>query len=248
MTEKNLDQEALSYENCEGDPAHYDFGAITPVYYVEEPQYQLESICGHDQRIKVTSTATLPYKAVCKLYLKSKSGHNLIGTGWLTHKNKLYTAGHCVYNPDYGGWMDSIIVVPGLAGTLEPFGRYVAEAMAATNEWIKSRSRRYDMGTIKLSTQVSHGDVLIPTLTDAAEGTVCGYPGDRDRSVFQYKMRDSVGEKDGRFFYQIDTFGGQSGSPLLKDNRHAIGIHNYGGCDNKASDLYQRFIDDVDKW
>ena len=143
-----------------GDPSDYDFDAITPVYFVTESQYQMESICGQDQRTKVTGTTTLPYKAICKLYMKAKSGHNLIGTGWLTGRNKLYTAGHCVFDSDYGGWMDSIIVVPGLAGTVEPYGRYVAEFMVATNGWIKNRSRRFDMGAIKLSTQVSHGDVF----------------------------------------------------------------------------------------
>lgn len=248
MPEEQFNEKGLSYEKCTGDPAHYDFDAITPVYFVEESQYQLESICGQDQRAKVTGTTTLPYKAICKLYMKSKTGHNLIGTGWLTDRNKVYTAGHCVFDSKYGGWMDSIIVIPGMAGTVEPYGRYVSEDMSATNGWIKNRSRRYDMGAIKLSAQVSHSDVLTPTLADSAEGTVCGYPGDRDRSIFQYKMRDAVSKRNGRFFYQIDTFGGQSGSPLLRDNHRAIGIHNYGGCDNKASDLYQEFIDGVARW
>ena len=89
---------------------------------------------------------------------------------------------------------------------------------------------------------------LTPTLSDTNEGTVCGYPGDRERSLFQFKMRDAVSKRDGRFFYQIDTFGGQSGSPLLRDNHRAIGIHNYGGCDNRASDLYQEFVDGVASW
>ena len=35
---------------------------------------------------------------------------------------------------------------------------------------------------------------------------------------------------------------------LFRDNHRAIGIHNYGGCDNKASDLYQKFIDEVAHW
>ena len=104
------------------------------------------------------------------------------------------------------------------------------------------------MGAIKLSNDVTHSDVLIPTLADANEVTICGYPGDRDQGIFQYKMRDAIRKRDGRFFYQIDTFGGQSGSPVLQNNELAIGIHNYGGCDNKGSDLYQEFVQAVDGW
>ena len=246
MSEQTKKQGSLVFHKCEGDSKDYEFDKITPKYFVIE-QTQ-ESLCGHDDRRKVTATTMLPYRAICKLYMRSKSGKNFIGTGWLSHKNKLYTAGHCVYDHKEGGWMHSIIVVPGLAGTFEPYGRYIADSMLATKDWINDRSRRYDMGAMKLSQDVNHSDVLTPKLTDANEVTVCGYPGDRDRGFFQYKMRDAIRKSKGQFLYQIDTYGGQSGAPLLQDNSQAIGIHNYGGCDNRASDLYKGFIDDVNAW
>lgn len=144
--------------------------------------------------------------------------------------------------------MASIIVVPGLSGTREPFGRYTAAAMRCTKYWQDDKSQRYDMGAIKLSSNVSHDSYLVPTLADANSATVCGYPADRDTGIFQYKMLGAVTKRDDRFFYQVDTFGGQSGCPVLENNNRAIGIHNYGGCDNSASDLYQQFLDDVDSW
>ena len=144
--------------------------------------------------------------------------------------------------------MKSIIVVPGLAGTIEPYGMYTAIQIMTNEAWINNRTARYDMGAIKLSKDVTHSDVLVPTLADANEATVCGYPGDRDRGIFQYRMRDAIRKKGGQFFYQIDSFGGQSGSPILQNNECAIGIHNYGGCDNKGSDLYEKFVDEVNNW
>lgn len=225
----------------------YDETNIMPRYFTDEDITQ-ESVCSTDHRIKQIDTTRLPYKAICKLYMKAANGSNFIGTGFLTHRNKLYTAGHCVFDHNAGGWMQSITVVPGKSGTNEPFGRYTAEKVFASSDWVNSRSVRHDMGAIKLSSFVNHSDTISVTTTDANEGTVCGYPGDRDTGVFQYKMRDMVRKQDGRFFYQIDTFGGQSGAPLFKNSGVAIGIHNYGGCDNKASDLTQEFIDRVDSW
>lgn len=244
--EKTNDHEDVSIQDCVGDCDLYDFDNITPKYFILD-QTQ-ESVCGNDDRVKITNTTVMPYKAICKLYMRAANGKNFIGTGWLTHSNKLYTAGHCVYDHDEGGWMQSIIVVPGKSGNSEPYGRYTASSMLATNGWINDKSKRYDMGAIKLSSNISHSDYLSPALGDADSATVCGYPGDRDTGIFQYNMRDAVNKRSGRFFYQIDTFGGQSGGPVLKNSSSAMGIHNYGGCDNSGSDLFQRFIDDVNNW
>lgn len=225
----------------------YDFDNITTKYFTDEALSQ-ESVCATDERVKQIETLTLPYKAICKLYMKAADGKNYIGTGFLTHRNKLYTAGHCVYDHDSGGWMKSIIVVPAKAGQSEPFGRYYANSLYASSEWINSKSLRFDMGAIRLSSDVSHSDMISVSIGDSSEATVCGYPADRDTGIFQYKMRDFIRKKGGRFFYQIDTFGGQSGAPLMKDGATAIGIHNYGGCENKASDLDQDFINKVEIW
>ena len=238
--------EELIIHKSEGDPNSYDFDNITPKSFINEQSQ--ESVCSGDERIKVIDTSILPFKAICKLYMKAANGKNFIGTGWLTHANKLYTAGHCVYDHDEGGWMDSIIVVPGKSGISEPFGRYNSSDLVAANGWIEDRSRRYDVGAIKLSSNVSHSDFLSPSPSDSDTATVCGYPGDRDTGIFQYRMRNSIRKNNGRFFYQIDTFGGQSGGPLLRNNGIAIGIHNYGGCDNSASDLFQGLIDFVESW
>lgn len=229
-----------------GNGQDYDFENIAPMYHVLDED--LETIRNGDERRRVDYTAVMPFKAICKLYMKAADGRNLIGTGWLTHSNKLYTAGHCVYCHARGGWMKSIIVVPGKAGTIEPYGRYTAEALLTLEPWIDDQSARYDMGAIKLSSSVNHDDFLSPTLSDADTVTLCGYPSDRDRGEYQYRMRDDVRKTDGRFFYYIDSHGGQSGAPLLRNNSIAIGIHNYGGCDNSGSDLYRGFIDYVERW
>ena len=61
-------------------------------------------------------------------------------------------------------------------------------------------------------------------------------------------MESLVRKDGGQFRYQIDTFGGQSGAPVCIDGIRSIGIHNYGGCENTASDLYPEFIDGIEQW
>ena len=229
-----------------GDPARYREDQIAPKFC--RGPVTAASICGPDQRIKVTDTSALPFKAICKLFMRAPNGRQLVGTGWLTHANKLITAGHCVFDVEEGGWMDSITVVPGMSGHDRPFGRFAAQDVVACGAWLDHRSRRFDVGAIKLSGGVRHQDFLTPSLQDSDNVTVCGYAGDLDTGIFQYRMSHPASKVDGRFYYSIDTFGGQSGAPVLKNSDTAIGIHNYGGCPNSGSDLFEELIAFVNAW
>jgi len=250
MAENNVnDPGDLIFTRLNEGRAESNFDEITPRYFLTDPDaVTAESVCGIDNRVKVTATTILPYKAICKLYMGSPTGKSYIGSGWLTDKKKLYTAAHCVFDLDAGDWMESIIVVPGKSGLAEPYGQYHASELAATRGWIEQGSARYDMGAIKFSGDVNHSDFLTPELADPNFGEVCGYPADRDTGVFQYKMSDTLTKNGGQFQYLVDTFGGQSGCPLLRDRTRAVGIHNYGGCPNSSSDLYQEFIDSINNW
>lgn len=222
---------------------------ITSESWIEHDEVlTAETVCGIDQRQKVVATLQLPYMAICKLYMKAINGLNYVGSGWLIAGDRLYTAGHCVYSQGSGGWKSSIIVIPGKSGLSEPYGRYKAIEVMATKGWIENGSARYDMGAIKLNKTVNHDSFITPSMDDPNSGEICGYPADRDNGIFQYRMTDNLVKEAGRFFYQADTFGGQSGSPLLRNRTTGVGIHNYGGCPNKSSDLYQEFIDAVANW
>ena len=242
-------QEELVFHKLTEDQSEINEGEITSESWIEHDEdLTAETVCGIDQRQKVVATLQLPYMAICKLYMKAPNGLNYVGSGWLVAGDRLYTAGHCVYNKGSGGWKSSIIVIPGKSGLSEPYGRYEAIEVMATRGWIEDASTRYDMGAIKLNKSVSHDSFITPSMEDPNIGEICGYPGDRDNGIFQYRMTDNLVKKAGRFFYQADTFGGQSGSPLLRNRTIGVGIHNYGGCPNKSSDLYQEFIDGVASW
>lgn len=243
-----MESKDLVFHTIEDKDILIEEDQITREMWLDEDDLNQESLCGADERKKVIATQQMPYMAICKLYMKAPNGLNYVGSGWLVFGDRLYTAGHCVYSHNSGGWKSSIIVIPGLSGKIEPYGRYEAVELMATNGWIEDRSTRYDMGAIKLDRPVSHKSFIRPELNDVNMGEICGYPADRDNGLFQYKMTDSLSKQSGRFFYQADTFGGQSGCPLLKNRTTAIGIHNYGGCPNKSSDLYNEFITGVNNW
>jgi len=239
----------LVFHKISGNENKINESEITRENWIEsENELTAESLCGMDERQKVVSTNQLPYIAICKLYMKASNGRTYVGSGWLVSGDKLYTAGHCVFGHNTGGWKESIIVIPAKSGMSEPYGRYKAISVAATKGWIDNKSTRYDMGAIKLDKPVTFNEFITPSIEDSNYGEICGYPGDRDNGLFQYRMTDNLVKKSGRFYYDADTFGGQSGGALLKNRAVAIGIHNYGGCPNKSSDLYESFINEVANW
>ncbi|WP_423907777.1 trypsin-like serine peptidase [Candidatus Spongiihabitans sp.] len=221
---------------------------VNDIWVESSEDLTTESVCGIDQRQKVVATKQLPHIAICKLYMQAPNEKTYVGSGWLVANDRLYTAGHCLFYSSSGGWKKSIIVIPAKSGFSEPYGRYHATSLTAPQGWTENGSVRYDMGAIKLNKPVNHNSFITPVLSEPNSGVVCGYPADRDNGIFQYQMSDRLTKQSGRFLYQIDTFGGQSGSPLLRNRSQGVGIHNYGGCLNKSSDLYQSFIDGVANW
>ena len=80
-----------------------------------------------------------------------------------------------------------------------------------------------------------------------------GYPADKSVGTQWYNAGRITHVRKDRIEYMIDTFGGNSGGPVWKysrqDNaRQAVGIHNYGGCDNKASRITRETYDIMARW
>jgi len=49
----------------------------------------------------------------------------------------------------------------------------------------------------------------------------------------------------------LDTFGGQSGSPtwrFVNEQRHAVGIHAYGGCPNSSTRIVPPVFNNMLAW
>lgn len=84
-----------------------------------------DSVIGPDGRTQITNTSAYPNSAIAFLEVNFPGGSGSC-TGWFMSKNRLATAGHCVYESSLGGWATSITVYPGRNGGTAPFGSYSA--------------------------------------------------------------------------------------------------------------------------
>ena len=223
----------------------------------------LEMVVGVDDRVRVTKArmAMNPWRQICALRIVSKTERTFVGTGWFIAPGVLATAGHCVFLQDEGGWPKSIRVIAAKHGTEEPFRTLAATRFASVDGWVEQRQRDFDYGVIFLddaSTGTAVGNFAVDVL-DAQDlrGTdaqISGYPADRDAAAFQYfHARPMLEVTDTRLVYDIDTFGGQSGSPIWQDTAErgvvAVGIHTTGGVSsNSGTRISGDVLDNLVKW
>ena len=202
----------------------------------------LESIIGPtDDRVRIVDTDLYPWRMVCALRMRGDSGTSAIGTGWLAGPKTLITAGHCGYSSVFfNGWASSIEISPGRNGKEFPFGTVTSSRFSTVDIWRNEEAPDFDIGCIHLDQPL--GDKLgwfaLGALTpDELEGyfvNVSGYPSDRGHGTEQYHHKNRIlNVTERRVFYDVDTFGGQSGAPVwIHEHETApplvIGIHAYG--------------------
>jgi len=203
----------------------------------------LETVLGVDQRVRISETDKLPWRMVAALRLipAPPMTSTFIGTGWFIGPRTLLTAGHCVYSmSDFGGWIRAIEVTPGRNGARMPYGTHRATRFSSLDVWRESSDADFDIGCIHLDEPVGEqvGYFKIASLSDAklkdALLNISGYPADRGDGEQQYFHANRVLRTSARrIYYDIDTYGGQSGSPVWHQSAPdaepvAVGVHAYG--------------------
>src|SRR5215510_7114215 len=217
------------------DIAEASFGPPPPV---------AETVHGPDDRVQITNTAIYPWRAHASLLITAADNSLWIGTGWFIGPHTLMTAGHVVHIKNSGvpgrdGWVRSIQVVPGRNGSTLPFGSVTSTSFRSVTGWTNSGDETFDYGAIIIPNSLGnttgwlgfgvYGDADLV----ASTGNISGYPGDKPSGTQWYDAHkiDSVGAR--KVFYDIDTFGGQSGSAcyrIINGQRFGIAIHAYGGA------------------
>jgi glutamyl endopeptidase len=188
---------------------------------------QPKSVIGTDSRTQVTATTTFPNSAIV---LINRSGIGLWCTGWMVGKDTLLSAGHCVTN-GAGTWYSGLSFVPGSNGGNAPFGTCYPRAIYAFSAWAGGADSNYDTSIIKLNCTVGYSTGWFGTWWQSAapDGLftrVQGYPGDKPSTQWQSYdyVRSSSAE---RLYYQNDTIGGESGSPVWQ---YRSGPYCSGAC------------------
>jgi glutamyl endopeptidase len=224
---------------------------------------QQEAVIGPDNRIQITNTADYPWRVHASLLITARDGSRWIGTGWFIGPHTLATAGHVVYIKNSGvpgrdGWVQSIQVMPGRNGSTLPYGSVLSSDFRTVNGWADDGDPEYDYGAIILPTDLGSttGWFGFGAYTDAtllaSSVNVSGYPGDKPAGTqwYHWNKVDSVGPR--KVFYQVDTFGGQSGSGVYRiDNggRYGVAVHTYGGtASNSGTRITQAVFDNLVAW
>jgi V8-like Glu-specific endopeptidase len=203
-----------------------------------------ESVIGGDDRSRILDTDLAPWRMICALRMRGPGGAGAIGTGWFVGPKTVVTAGHCVFsNYFFGGWASTIEVIPGLNGRngdARPYGSVSSTRFSSVDRWIDTEDADFDVGCIHLDQDVGNEvgwfavGALSPDELESFLVNVSGYPSDRGDGYEQYHNRNRVLRvSDRRVFYEVDTYGGQSGGPVWIHEAEdapplAIGIHAYG--------------------
>ncbi|TDH19954.1 serine protease [Segetibacter sp. 3557_3] len=217
----------------------------------------MEVIIDTDERIQITNTTDVPFRRICHLSIKAADGTSYLGTGFFIGPRTIITAGHCVYIHEHGGWPQQIIVSPGRNLANRPYGQIVATSFASVKGWVDNQSRNHDYGVIHLAktdkVSPAIGSFGFGKFSDdsimAKELSTAGYPGDKPSGTMMFNSRRATAVDANTIVYEIDTVGGQSGSPVYDENNVVVGIHTNGASSgNSATRINQSVFNNLNKW
>lgn len=198
-----------------------------------------EVVFGSDDRVRVWNTRSFPWRTICHLYIRARNGRTFLGTGEFIGPRVVLTAGHCLYMHNDGGWARSIVVTPGRNGSSSrPFDSVTATRFRSVHGWVAHRNSNYDYGIIILPSTQPGGTIGWMGLANLSFGSLLGlnvntsgYPADKPYGTQWWNANNILAVTSRRLYYRVDTYGGQSGSPVWRYRngyRHIVGIHTTG--------------------
>lgn len=227
------------------------------------PPPSAETVHGPDDRVKITNTSIYPWRVHASLLITAADGSNWIGTAWFIGPHTLVTAGHCVYIKNSGvpgrdGWVRSIDVMPGRNGAALPYGKVTSRNFRTVAGWVNSADQNFDYGAIIIPTNLGNTTgwfgfgVYSDATLMASVGNISGYPGDKPSGTQWYDARRIASVNARKVYYDIDTFGGQSGSAVYRidsGGRYGVAIHAYGGATtNSGTRIVRPVFDNMVAW
>jgi V8-like Glu-specific endopeptidase len=227
------------------------------------PPPRAETVHGPDNRVKITTTNVYPWRAHASLLITAADGSGWIGTGWFIGPHTLMTAGHVVYIKNSGvpgrdGWVRSIEVMPGRNGSSLPYGKVTSKNFRTVIGWANSGDENFDYGAIIIPTNLGNTTgwfgfgVFSDSDLTSSVGNISGYPGDKPAGTQWYDAHKIASVNPRKVYYDIDTFGGQSGSGvyrIISGGRYGIAIHAYGGATtNSGTRIVKPVFDNMVAW
>lgn len=220
-----------------------------------------EVVIGRDNRVFISNAMAYPYETIVRVDVTYSSGATGWGTGFLTGRNDVVTAGHVVFSED-AGVATSITVTPALNYGRGPFGSATGIAYQVTDGWAANFNNNADAALITLDRNIGDavGFMSIGSPTDAQlTGSYlnsAGYPQDYGGGNYLIGTGGYVaGLTANRITYDssFDTGGGQSGSPVWQyfsdGTREVVGIHTLGYyAGNSGTRLTPELTSTLESW
>jgi glutamyl endopeptidase len=219
----------------------------------EPGTFGTNSVIGPDGRVQESIPSTFPWGGIA--HLETNQGGC---TGFMLSRDVLVTAGHCVHFN--GSWVTSYTVTPGRTGNSKPFGTCsggIADVWTTWN-WINGYPSDYDYGLVKLTCDIGYSTGWFGWSYNTAENLVGqylyveGYPGDKPYGTMWWDGDTAYSQTANKMWYWVDTFGGQSGSPVYRYSSSGpcvgycvIGIHTNGVVGTNPANSGTRFRPEV---
>ncbi|MFX1344125.1 MAG: trypsin-like peptidase domain-containing protein [Promethearchaeota archaeon] len=223
----------------------------------------MATIFGTDDRMKITSTSSYPWSAICNLQVTAADDTHWSGSGVMIDAYHVLTCGHLVYIHENGGWASEIEVIPGKKGDSEPYGSASATYTRTYTEWTQYEMPEHDWAVLTLDRTIGDktgwfGIKTVNYADPSYTGTLhtAGYPSDLDNGDYMYYVSDTGAyTSEYNHWYWLDTAPGQSGSPVWEDvdgNEYVLSIHAYsyedGITPNMGTRIDQEKFNYINAW
>ena len=215
-------------------------------------------IIGSDDRIKLPlySTDTGSFVQIISTYeddYKTQSSGVMIGS------NDVLTAAHAIYDSSHGGYASQVLVTPSKFGDFEPYSSVYTDAVFVSDGWLEYEISYYDYAVLSLSSAVGfdtgYKEIAFlqePQSIIGEELISYGYPGDKDGGNWLYS---TTGSPDAlyadhilTFENDLDIYFGQSGSPLLYDEKVTAIVVSQFENGNNALFLNETSYENILNW
>jgi glutamyl endopeptidase len=201
---------------------------------LEQNEDIAKRVIGPDLRQRLY-TSKYPARATVLIKTETSSGVTKRCSGAMVSKNTVLTAGHCITNNRL--WRNNVRVFPGQDDNASPYGMCTDKNLITNSRWFYHNDSNYDYALIKLSCNVGYSTGWYGVSTTYPNGypsVVQGYPSKISLRGEQYLSADKVRSVSSRrIYYQNDTTGGMSGSPvwteISRNGPYIIGVHFAGG-------------------